>query len=107
GQVSWLPDRPTPRAFPAHRPVALAGFVPGHSDGVAADSHRLPWALVGTLGAHNDGTVSERARPRKVGRAQNSTRAPRWTTGSGGMPKKSVAELALRDMNGGLVPMSP
>src|SRR5262249_27849410 len=26
-------------------PVAVAGFVPGYSDGVAADSHRLPWAL--------------------------------------------------------------
>src|SRR5215510_6461466 len=25
-------------------PVAVAGFVPGYSDGVAADSHRLPWA---------------------------------------------------------------
>jgi hypothetical protein len=23
--------------------VALAGFVPDYSDGVAADSHRLPW----------------------------------------------------------------
>ena len=23
--------------------MALAGFVPDHSDGVAADSHRLPW----------------------------------------------------------------
>src|SRR5215467_8489729 len=48
GQVSWLSDRPTPRAFPASRPVALAGFVPDYSDGVAAASHRLPWALVGT-----------------------------------------------------------
>src|ERR1044071_9194912 len=43
GQVSWLSDHPTPRAFPASRPVAPAGFVPEHSDGVAADSHRLPW----------------------------------------------------------------
>src|SRR5215470_4067085 len=48
GQVSWLSDRPTPRAFPASRPVTLAGFVPDYSDGVAAASHRLPWALVGT-----------------------------------------------------------
>src|SRR5206468_4435208 len=47
GQVSWLSDRPTPRAFPASRPVALAGFVPDHSDGVAAASYRLPCALVG------------------------------------------------------------
>ena len=43
GQVSWLSDRPTPRAFPARTLVALAGFVPDYSDGVAADSHRLPW----------------------------------------------------------------
>src|SRR5207247_8024063 len=43
GQVSWLSDRPTPRAFPAVGPVAFAGFVPDYSDGVAADSHRLPW----------------------------------------------------------------
>src|SRR4029450_12072332 len=28
-----------------------AGFVPGYSDGVAAVSHRLPWALVGIPGA--------------------------------------------------------
>src|SRR5690242_21724227 len=47
GQVSWLSDRPTPRTFPASRPVALAGFVPDYSDGVAADSHRLPWAPIG------------------------------------------------------------
>src|SRR5262245_55275848 len=43
GQVSWLSDRPTPRAFPASRPVASAGFVPDYSDGVAAASNRLPW----------------------------------------------------------------
>src|SRR5687768_16659412 len=47
GQVSWLSDRPTPRAFPASRPVAIAGFVPDYSDGVAADSHRLPWGPLG------------------------------------------------------------
>src|SRR4030095_386664 len=28
GQVSWLPDRPTPRAFPALTPVAFCGFRP-------------------------------------------------------------------------------
>src|SRR5262245_19683100 len=37
--------------LPGSSPVAVAGFVPGYSDGVAADSHRLPWALLGTLGA--------------------------------------------------------
>src|SRR5262249_54582454 len=44
GQVSWLSDRPTPRAFPASRPVTFAGFVPDYSDRVAAASHRLPSA---------------------------------------------------------------
>src|SRR4029453_17923275 len=35
--------------LPGSSPVAPASFVPGYSDGVAADSHRLPWALLGTL----------------------------------------------------------
>src|SRR5262247_14173 len=66
GQVSWLSDRPTPRAFPASRPVTLAGFVPDYSDGVAAASHRLPWALVGTPSARagaypNDRGTANRA----------------------------------------------
>ncbi len=46
GQVSWLSDRPTPRAFPIRlepEQWPIAGFVPDYSDGVAADSHRLPW----------------------------------------------------------------
>src|SRR5438445_6900224 len=59
GQVSWLSDRPTPRVFPASRPVTLAGFVPDYSDGVAADSHRLPWGPSGRPGANNAGTVSD------------------------------------------------
>src|SRR5262245_43895897 len=54
GQVSWLSDRPTPRAFPASRPVTLAGFVPDYSDGVAAASHRLPWALMGAPNAETE-----------------------------------------------------
>src|SRR2546425_5371875 len=66
GQVSWLSDRPTPRAFPASWPVALAGFVPDYSDGVAADSHRLPWGPRGRPGANNAGTVPESARCRKT-----------------------------------------
>src|SRR5260370_19771769 len=49
-QVSWLSDRPTPRTFPASRPVAPAGFVPDYSDGVAADSHRPPWVLLDARG---------------------------------------------------------
>src|SRR5438094_301933 len=40
-------------------PVAVAGFVPGYSDGVAADSHRLPWALVGTPGARTGPRLAE------------------------------------------------
>jgi len=46
GQVSWLSDHPTPRTFPFRlRPEQwpIAGFVPDYGDGVAADSHRLPW----------------------------------------------------------------
>jgi len=35
--------------------VAVAGFVPGNSDAVAADSHRLPWTLEGTRGALTGG----------------------------------------------------
>src|SRR5262247_92127 len=66
GQVSWLSDHPTPRAFPADWPVASAGFVPDYSDGVAAVSHRLPWALASTLGADNAQTVTERAGPRNA-----------------------------------------
>jgi len=53
GQVSWLSDRPTPRAFPASQPVAIAGFVPDYSDGVAADSHRLPWVSHESPGTSN------------------------------------------------------
>src|SRR5262249_58750950 len=34
-------------------PVAVAGFVPRYSDGVAAGSHRLPWAPAGPPGAKN------------------------------------------------------
>src|SRR2546426_2881672 len=63
GQVSWLSDRPTPRAFPASRPVARAGFVPDYSDGGAAGLHRPPLALPGPSGA--DGSDAYR-RPQTV-----------------------------------------
>src|SRR5439155_19946815 len=59
GQVSWLSDRPTPRAFPARRPVAFAGFVPDYSDGVAAAFNRLPWARRGSRGASYAVTVAD------------------------------------------------
>jgi hypothetical protein len=35
GEVSWLGDRPTRRAFPPARAVAVAAFVPPHSCGAA------------------------------------------------------------------------
>jgi hypothetical protein len=41
---SYSPRLPSP-----FRPVALAGFVPEYSDGVAADSHRLPYCPLGQL----------------------------------------------------------
>src|SRR5499425_3215818 len=75
GQVSWLSDRPTPRAFPTSRPVALAGFVPDHSDGVAADLHRLPWGPREHPGANNAGTVSDdRPAPQPPGRHDQAAR---------------------------------
>jgi len=33
--------------------VAIAGFVPDYSDGVAADSHRLPWVSHESPGTSN------------------------------------------------------
>jgi len=42
GQVFWLPDLPTGRAFPSFRQWQIAAFVPGYSGGTATDSHRLP-----------------------------------------------------------------
>src|SRR5712692_1872789 len=64
GQVSWLSDRPTPRAFPAQRLSGQwlhAGFVPDYSDGVAADSHRLPWGshLAGRPDANDAMTLAD------------------------------------------------
>src|SRR5215510_16185463 len=67
GQVSWLSDRPTPRAFPVGRPVASAGFVPDHSDGVAADSHRLPCVSQDIPGTNDAGTVAESTVGRNAG----------------------------------------
>src|SRR5258708_37999327 len=55
-RIVLLPAPPQP-----YRPVAHAGFVPDYSDGVAADSHRLPWALFGHHGRPSaEGTVSKR-----------------------------------------------
>src|SRR5215470_11533228 len=72
---AMLSDRPTPRAFPTSRPVALAGFVPDHSDGVAADSHRLPWGPRRHPGANNAGTVSDdRPAPQPPGRQNQAAR---------------------------------
>ena len=45
GQVFWLPDHTTHRAFPSMKcSVAIAAFVPGYSGGTATDSHRLPYS---------------------------------------------------------------
>src|SRR5712692_7217533 len=64
GQVSWLSDHPTPRAFPAQSVTGQwlhAGFVPDYSDGVAADSHRLPWGshLAGRPDANDAVTLAD------------------------------------------------
>src|SRR3989442_4482452 len=72
GQVSWVSDRPTPRAFPAPRLSGQwlhAGFVPDYSDGVAADSHRLPWGphLAGRPDANDAATVADGQSGRKRG----------------------------------------
>src|SRR5712692_5918038 len=69
--------------LPGSSPVASAGFVPGYSDGVAADSHRLPWALMGTLGANNEQTLSEDRQPPQYDRvAAHSSFLPRLVTRS-------------------------
>lgn len=53
GQVFWLPDRPTDRAFPnLQDSVAIAAFVPGYSGGTATDSHRLPYSPEATRFGH-------------------------------------------------------
>src|SRR5437867_12426139 len=74
GQVSWLSDRPTPHAFPARADPSqwlIVGFVPDYSDGVAADSHRLPWGppFAGRPDTVNTLTVTERDGPVKQGSA--------------------------------------
>jgi hypothetical protein len=79
GQVSWLPDRPTPRAFPARCLLGQwlhAGFVPGYSDGVAADSHRLPWGprLAGRPDTNDAVTVPDQAHT--VKRVRHASRPP-------------------------------
>src|SRR5438094_5028014 len=77
GQVSWLSDRPTPRAFPAPRLSGQwlhAGFVPDYSDGVAADSHRLPWGphLAGRPDANDAVTVADGQSGRKRGEIRST-----------------------------------
>ncbi len=43
GPVFWLPDHPILQAFPASSASGVGlQFVPGYSDGLASDSHRLP-----------------------------------------------------------------
>src|SRR5262249_58776827 len=74
GQVSWLSDHPTPHAFPAELDPGQwlsVGFVPDHSDGVAADSHRLPWSP--RLAGHPDALIST---GREQSKARRSSSAP-------------------------------
>src|SRR6266436_2293840 len=74
GQVSWLSDRPTPRPFPIRLVPdqwPIAGFVPDYSDGVAADSHRLPW---GPHLAGRPDTKDGPDRSRATGQAQGEAR---------------------------------
>ena len=65
---SYSPRLPSP-----YRPVALAGFVPEYSDGVAADSHRLPSC---PLGQHERKATT----PYQTATAQRSRRAQRNAT---------------------------
>ena len=44
GQVFWLPNHPTGRAFPSLEQWRIAAFVIGYSSASATDSHRLPLA---------------------------------------------------------------
>ena len=80
GQVSWLSDRPTPHAFPARLDPSqwlIVGFVPDYSDGVAADSHRLPWGPhpAGHPDTVNALTVTERRARVKRGREASGASA--------------------------------
>src|SRR5689334_9530135 len=79
GQVSWLSDRPTPRPFPVRLVPdqwPIAGFVPDYSDGVAADSHRLPWGPrpAGRPTPRTGATVTEREAKGKAGPAREGGR---------------------------------
>src|SRR5207302_8313587 len=68
GQVSWLSDRPTPRAFPAgRRPVALGAFVPDYSDGVAAGLDRLPWGPLSRAPGREQRTHTSKGAPARQG----------------------------------------
>src|SRR5882672_11670258 len=72
----------------SHRPVALAGFVPDHSDGVAAAFYRLPWALVGIPGASNAGNRNRTtARPQDGGGARHRNLTLGRSGGETGQPR--------------------
>src|SRR5256886_6907651 len=60
GQVSWLSDRPTPRAFPASRPVALRRVSsPITVTGSRRPSTAFPGPFGASRGANNAQTVAE------------------------------------------------
>src|SRR5437773_5284749 len=62
------------------RPVALAGFVPDYSDGVAAASTAFPGPSWASAGANNAGTVAERPVDRNTCHRANDRLRPRNLT---------------------------
>src|SRR5512144_2771162 len=112
GQVSWLSDRPTSRAFPIRivpDQWPIAGFVPDYSDGVAADSHRLPWGPhpAGRPDTDDGATVTERRGKGKASPApvpyqrERRSMCRRWRLVGRPVPGGRYAGGAARDSRGG------
>src|SRR2546428_1857288 len=85
GQVSWLSDRPPPRAFPASRPVALRRVSsPITVTGSRRPSTAFPGPFGASRGANNAQTVAEsralrNARGRRSGGPEPRRAGPRCT----------------------------
>src|SRR5262245_53202292 len=60
------------------RPVTLAGFVPDYSDGVAAASHRLPWALMGIPGTRAGAYPNDRGTANRAHGVRDALRPAAW-----------------------------
>jgi hypothetical protein len=72
-QVSWLPDLPTPRAFPSQADSGNpSGFVPGYSGGSAAALHRL------SLFSPTRAPTLCQSQLRTTPPAKSSEMAPKW-----------------------------